>query len=61
MFTAKAFVVDSHGFAVRFNELYYSTSFTSRFFDSPVISWLCFMLAFGLTPIGFVFFNTDDE
>lgn len=57
LFTAKAFILHEHGFAVRFNELYYGAKFTNRFFNSPVISWFCLMIASGSTPGYFVLFQ----
>ena len=60
IYSVEAFVLKENGFAVRFNDLYYGASFTTRLFDSPVISWLCLMVALGLTPVGF-FFAGDDE
>jgi hypothetical protein len=60
MRSASAFVLEDDSFAVRFNDLYYGASITERFFDSPVISWLCLMFAFGLSPVGVFFFGGDD-
>jgi len=59
--TARAFIFHDHGFAVRFNELYYGAKFTSRFFDSPAVSWLCMIIATGSTPGFFVFTSGDGE
>jgi len=60
MFFSEAFVINENSFAVRFNDLYYGASFTNRFFDSPAISWICLLIALGLTPGGFLF-TSDDE
>lgn len=34
-----------HGIAVEFNNKYYGILFTSRFFDSPVVSWIIGLIA----------------
>ena len=47
MFSSDAFLVMDDGLAIRINDRYYGTTFTNRFFDSPAISWICMMVAFG--------------
>ncbi len=59
MIPRDAFLLMDDGFALRINELYYGATFTSRFFDSPAISWVCLMLACGLTPGGVFFFASS--
>ena len=34
-----------HGIAVEFNNRYYGFLFTSRFFDSPAVSWIMGLIA----------------
>ena len=34
-----------HGIAVEFNNKYYGILFSSRFFDSPVVSWIIGLIA----------------
>jgi hypothetical protein len=41
-------VIESRGLAVRFNGLFYGARITSRFFDSPVVSWLLLIGAFSV-------------
>jgi hypothetical protein len=52
LFSSKAIVTQSNGFAIRFNELYYGAIFSGRFFDSPAISWLCLIISIGLISAG---------
>ena len=59
MLSTKSFILNDHGFAIRFNSLYYGASFSSRFFDSPAISWICLMIATGST--GGVFFISSSS
>lgn len=62
LFSSKAIVTQSNGFAIRFNELYYGAIFSNRFFDSPAISWLCIVVSFGLISAGLgLFFGGGSE
>lgn len=43
----KPIVFSEEGVLIRFNELYYGVVIVDRFFDSPIISWVCGLLAAG--------------
>lgn len=51
LFSLDAFVIESNGFAIRFDDQYYGAGFSDRFFYSPFISWVCFCLAL-ILPFG---------
>ena len=45
IYKTKAFMLKEGGFAIRFNQELYGMEITHRFFDSPVVSWIGFVLA----------------
>jgi len=63
LFSNKSYFFNESGFVFLFNGSYYGGGIESRFFDSPAISWVCFMLAIGsLTSGGFLvgYFEHED-
>jgi len=52
-----SFAFDEHGFIFRFNSSYCGGEITDRFFNSPAISWVFFMLGAG----GFIYGQLRDE
>ncbi len=44
-FPPDPFIFSEQAVLVRFNDLYYGVEITRRFFDSPVVSWACGVLA----------------
>ena len=50
-----------HGLAVEFNNRYYGFLFTSRFFDSPVVSWIMGLIAISTLSAGLNALLAEDE
>lgn len=53
----------AHGFAIEFNHRYYGFLFNSRFFNSPVVSWIMGAIAFSVFSAGLkqLFADNDED
>lgn len=58
-FQLKPLIFSERGVLLRFNNLYYGPVITNRFFDSPVVSWICGM--FGASIIASPYSHSGDE
>lgn len=58
--TKKALYV-GHGLAIEFNNRYYGFLFKSRFFDSPVVSWILGFIALSSLSAGLKALLTENE